>query len=166
MTPEQARTRFHELRAERSKVAPRELDAIWAALPTVRAAELLGAWRGAGFATGHRLNEVLREHRWHGKRFHSLDRVQPLICRDADGALFSHVELGKGEASLWDVEFRGEVTATMVYDGQAIFDHFKPVDDRTLMGIMNGGSELVRDQGEHFYFLLERDTPPERDEQR
>ena len=36
----------------------------------------------------------------------------------------------------------------MVYDGQAVIDHFKRVDDRTLMGIMNGKSSLVRDH--HF----------------
>jgi Domain of unknown function (DUF4334) len=47
-----------------------------------------------------------------------------------------------GEASLWLEEFRGEVTATMVYDGAPIHDHFKVVDDRTLMGIMNGKGEV------------------------
>lgn len=152
-----AQARFDALRARRSGVSPQELDALWAELPTVRAEEILGYWLGAGFATGHRLNEALRTHRWHGKTFHSLTRAQPLVCRDVEGRLFSNVELGKGEASLWNVEFRGEVTATMVYDGQPILDHFKRVDDQTLLGIMNGTSELVLDQGEHFYFLLERD---------
>ena len=52
--------------------------------------------------------------------------------------------------------FVGEVTATMVYDGAPIFDHFKKVDDSTLMGIMNGKSALVLDGGQHYYFLLER----------
>jgi hypothetical protein len=59
-----------------------------------------------------------------------------------------------GEASLWMIEFRGEVTATMVYDGRPVFDHFKMVDDRTLMGIMNGKAVTYR--GKHFYFSLER----------
>lgn len=49
-----------------------------------------------------------------------------------------------------------EVTATMVYDGRAVFDHFKRLDDNTLMGIMNGRPELVLAGGEYFYFLLER----------
>ncbi|WP_062209424.1 DUF4334 domain-containing protein [Streptomyces sp. NBRC 109706] len=156
MGPDKARARFHELRKQEAGVTPAELDEVWAALPTVRAEEILGEWRGAAFATGHRLKETLIGCRWRGKIFRSLTDVKPLICLDEDGRLFSNVELGLGEASLWNVEFRGEVTATMVYDGQPILDHFKRVDDRNLMGIMNGSSELVRDRGEHFYFLLYR----------
>lgn len=82
--------------------------------------------------------------------------AEPLICRAEDGTLFSDVELGGGKATLWNIEFRGEVTATMVYDGRAVFDHFKRLDDNTLMGIMNGRPELVLAGGEFFYFLLER----------
>jgi hypothetical protein len=44
----------------------------------------------------------------------------------------------------------------MVYDGQPVFDHFKWVDDHTLMGIMNGKSPLIFHHGRHYYFLLER----------
>jgi hypothetical protein len=66
--------------------------------------------------------------------------------------------MGKGEASLWLEEFRGEITATMVYDGQPVHDHFKQVDDDTVMGIMNGKGVIdVRDGvGRYFYFYLER----------
>ena len=53
----------------------------------------------------------------------------------------------KGEASLWLEEFRGEVTATMVYDGAPIHDHFKMVDDDTAMGIMNGKGALDQRHG-------------------
>ena len=57
--------------------------------------------------------------------------MQPLVCLDAEGNQFSNVKMGKGEASLWLEDFRGEVTATMVYDGQPVHDHFKRVDDAT-----------------------------------
>jgi Domain of unknown function (DUF4334) len=50
----------------------------------------------------------------------------------------------------------GEATATMVYDGQPIHDHFKVIDDNALMGIMNG--KAVLDNGRYFYFYLERVT--------
>jgi hypothetical protein len=50
----------------------------------------------------------------------------------------------------------GEATATMVYDGQPIPDHFKVIDDNALMGIMNG--KAVLDNGRYFYFYLERVT--------
>lgn len=62
--------------------------------------------------------------------------MQPLVCVDADGNKFSSKAMGKGEASLWLEDFRGEVTATMV------------------MGIMNGKGVL--DGGRYYYFYLQR----------
>ena len=53
------------------------------------------------------------------------------------------------------IEFRGKVSATMVYDNQPVFDHLRKVNEYTLMGIMNG-KDIVFDNGEHFYFFLER----------
>ncbi|TQF66330.1 DUF4334 domain-containing protein [Rhodococcus spelaei] len=156
MNIDQARARFHELRVQQADVSPADLDAVWAALDTVGAAEILGTWRGDDFATGHRLHDKLVAGRWYGKQFDSVLDAKPLICRDEDGNLFSDIKAGNGEASLWNVEFRGEVTATMVYDGAPIFDHFKRVDADTLMGIMNGKPKLVLDGGSHYYFLLER----------
>ncbi|WP_066071142.1 DUF4334 domain-containing protein [Frankia sp. EI5c] len=151
-----ARARWAELRAAGGPLEPAELDDLWARLAPVAAADILGEWRGFAFPTGHRLEQVLARSHWYGKRFTALDDVQPLLCRGADGELFSDVKSGRGEASLWNVEFRGEITATMVYDGMAVLDHFKQVDDRTLMGIMNGKPAVVLDGGKHFYFGLER----------
>ncbi len=51
-------------------------------------------------------------------------------------------------------EFRGEVTATMVYDGRPIHDHFKKVDDDAVIAITNGKGAL--DHGRYMYFYLER----------
>ena len=51
--------------------------------------------------------------------------------------------------------FRGEVTASMVYDGQPVIDHFKLVDADTLLGVMNGKGVTFRDQ--HYFFVLERE---------
>ena len=152
---EQARARFAELRAQSGIVDDVDLDAVWAALPTVRCEDLLGRWRGGEFTTGHKANGLLAKVGWYGKTFISRSEVQPLVCRNAEGELYSNRELGKGEASLWMVEFRGEVTASMVYDGQPVIDHFKRVDDTTVMGIMNGAGGVV--DGRHLYFYLDRD---------
>ncbi|SDE02268.1 DUF4334 domain-containing protein [Rhodococcus tukisamuensis] len=157
MDVEQARNKFQELRAQSEGVSPTDLDAVWAALDVVAAADILGTWKGAVFQTGHQLCTILPASGWHGKTFHSVLDAKPLMCRDDEGNLYSNVKLGRGEASLWNIEFRGEVTATMVYDGKPIFDHFKRVDENTLMGIMNGKPEAVLDNGRHLYFLLERD---------
>ncbi|MGD3112896.1 DUF4334 domain-containing protein [Streptomyces sp. YGL11-2] len=152
----QARTRITAIREAGGQATTDELDQLWAALETVRPEEILGSWKGSAFATGHPVESVLDGANWHGKNLESLDHVEPLICRDADGNLFSNTEAGQGDASLWMVEFRGETTATMVYDGRPILDHFKRVDDATLLGVMNGKG-VLDPHGRHFYFLLERD---------
>jgi hypothetical protein len=151
---DEARSRFADLRGKGSAVGADELDALWAALPVVRVEDILGEWRGSAFDTGHPLNRRLSKAGWYGKTFLSADDAKPLIMRGEDGRLYSDTELGKGEASLWMVEFRGESTATMVYDGRPVLDHFKAVDDRTLMGIMNGKG--IGPEGPYFYFVLDR----------
>jgi hypothetical protein len=154
MDVHEARARFQELREKDGPVDPLQLDEIWAALATVRPEDILGEWKGGEFRTGHPLNGELAKVNWYGKTFVTVHDAKPLICRDAAGELYSHRELGKGEASLWTVEFRGEATATMVYDGQPVLDHFKQVDDTTLMGIMNAKGTPA--EGPFYYFFLER----------
>jgi len=161
MDREAARLRFKTLQTEGGKVNHSELDEIWAALDTVRPEEILGRWKGSEFDTGHPACGQLAALGWFGKDFDAVLDVKPLIMRGPDGDLYSDVEFGKGEASLWMVEFRGESTATMVYDGQPVFDHFKRVDENTLMGMMNGktlpGTPLSFPEGEPLYtFILER----------
>jgi len=155
MNADEARTRIAAIREAGGKTTIDELDEVWAALPTVRPEQILGAWKGGEFVSGHAFEGKLQRARWHGKRFDSLTEVAPLVCRDDRGALFDNVEMAKGGASLWSIEFRGESTAAMVYDGQPVFDHFKQVDDATLLGVMNGKG--VFDHGRHYYFVLERD---------
>ncbi|MFA6298605.1 MAG: DUF4334 domain-containing protein [Nocardioides sp.] len=150
--------RFDDLRSAES-AKPEDLDALWADLRPVTVDEVLGAWRGGDFATGHIASTVLQKVRWHGKVFTGPLDAQPLVCRDADGELYSNLEAGGGgEASLWEVVFRGESTATMVYDKMPVLDHFKQVDDATLMGIMNGKLDSTFGISDLYYFWLERDV--------
>ena len=154
MTDALAHKKFTEFKERSGSIEDAELDDYWASLPPATVDGMLGEWKGGEFVTGHRMNGQLAKSRWFGKTFNSTVDVQPLVCLDDDGNRFSNVTMGKGEASLWLEEFRGEVTATMVYDGQPVHDHFKQVDDRTVMGIMNGKG--VIDNGRYFYFFLER----------
>lgn len=149
-----AREKFNELKARTGKIADAELDEFWETLAPMTLDGMIGEWKGGEFDTGHRMNGQLEKARWFGKTFKSVNDVQPLVCLDVDGNKFSNVEMGKGEASLWLEEFRGEVTATMVYDGQPVHDHFKKIDDDAVMGIMNG--KRVLDNGRYYYFFLER----------
>lgn len=151
------RQRFDELRAA-ERADPADLDALWTDLATVTVDEVLGPWRGGDFSTGHLASTVLGKIRWHGKRFDAPLDAKPLICRDQEGALYSNTDAAGGaEASLWPVEFRGETTATMVYDRMPVLDHFKKVDGDTLMGIMNGKLEAAFGVADLYYFWLERD---------
>jgi hypothetical protein len=149
-----ARKLFTELKERTGEIPDAELDEFWATLVPAPIGFMIGEWRGGEFVTGHRMNGGLTKARWFGKTFNSATDVKPLVCLDDDGNKFSNVKLGKGEASLWMEQFRGEVTATMVYDGQPTHDHFKVIDEDAVMGIMNGKGVL--DDGRYFYFYLER----------
>ncbi len=61
--------------------------ALFDRLPAVDTDFMLGAWRGAGVVTGHRLDGVLEACHWHGKRFRSADHVDPLVFRGLSGGL-------------------------------------------------------------------------------
>lgn len=149
--------RFEALRSA-SAATVAALDALWADLAPVGVEEVLGRWAGGDFATGHVISKVLAKARWHGKWFDSPLEVTPIVCRDPAGDLAANAEAaGGGAASLWPVEFRGEVTATMVYDNLPVLDHFKKVDDDTLVGIMNGKLEQLYGITEPYYFWLERE---------
>lgn len=154
MTDEPARKKFTELKERTALIPDAELDDFWATLAPVSVDEMLGEWSGGGFNTGHPVSALLEKARWFGKNMTSATEVQPLVCLDDDGNKFNNVKLAKGEASLWMEEFRGELTATMVYDGQPIHDHFKKIDASAVMGIMNGKAGLV--DGRYGYFYLER----------
>jgi hypothetical protein len=149
-----ARARFTDFKQRSDAISDTELDQYWATLAPASIDGMIGEWKGGEFVTGHKMNGQLEKAGWFGKTFKSAADVQPLVCLDADGNKFSNVAMGKGEASLWLEDFRGEVTATMVYDGQPVHDHFKRIDDDAVMGIMNGKGVL--DDGRYYYFFLER----------
>ncbi len=149
-----ARKIFTEFKKRSGPIADAELDDFWASLAPAIIDGMIGEWKGGEFLTGHKMNGQLEKARWFGKTFKSAGDVQPLVCLDADGNKFSNVAMGKGEASLWLEDFRGEVTATMVYDGQPVHNHFKNIDDDAVIGIMNGKGVL--DNGRYYYFYLER----------
>ena len=128
-------------------------------LPPVSTDEALGRWKGGDFNTGHWGSLALKARKWYGKWYRSKMDAVPIICYDDQGRLFPSKAM-KGEASLWDVAFRGKVSTTMIYDGVPIFDHLRKVDDNTLFGIMDGksfeGSPDIVDRGKYYFFYLEK----------
>jgi GXWXG protein/uncharacterized protein DUF4334 len=153
-----ARETFTELTKRTGQIPDAELDAFWATLTPATIDFMIGEWKGGELDTGHQANGFMARLNWFGKTFVSAADAKPLVCLDADGNKYSNTEKMNGEASLWLEEFRGEVVATMVYDGAPIHDHFKVVDDNAVVGIMNGKGALDFRSGEgrHLYFYLER----------
>ena len=148
------RTIFDELKGRDGQIADAELDAFWAELAPATVDFMIGEWKGGEFQTGHKANGFMNRLNWFGKTFVSAEDAKPLVCLDADGNKFSNTEAMNGEASLWMEEFRGEATASMVYDGRPVHDHFKVIDDTAVLGIMNGKGAVA--DGKYLYFYLER----------
>ncbi|AXI03441.1 DUF4334 domain-containing protein [Aquirhabdus parva] len=67
-------------------------------------------------------------------------------------ALMPLLKTQKPKAHLRMTEFRGKVSATMIYNGHPIHDVFRKVDDNTLLGMM----DLIG-MTQPFFFVLKRD---------
>lgn len=156
--------------------------ALFDSLPAVTVQEMIGSWRGSDVETGNPLDGLLELYGWRGKRFDGPDLAHPLVFEDARGifsidpagmpmptsysALLHHKLTGaavrplmrlrrttKPKARLRMIEYRGVVTGTMSYDALPINDHFRKVDDDTLLGAMD-----QRGADAPFIFLLRRDA--------
>ncbi|MEW2524247.1 DUF4334 domain-containing protein [Streptomyces sp. NPDC047071] len=115
---------------------------------------LVGTWQGGGFEHTSENAALLARMRWYGKRFVDADHVEPLLCRDEDGTVYSYEELGL--ARLHEVVHRGKQSTAMVYDQLPIVDHFRRLTDDVLLGLMD-----KKGAPEDFYFHLTRvATPP------
>jgi hypothetical protein len=129
----------------RSFLAAREavdLDTVLAAydeLPPVKPDDLTGDWDGDVILTGHPGERMLGKLRWAGKRFNGPDDVDPMMCFDEQGERRPSDVMGA--ATLRRVEYRGVVTATMVYDNHPVFDHFRRVSGDMVIGVMDRKGE-------------------------
>ena len=58
----------------------------------------------------------------------------------------------KSQARMRMVEYRGKISATMIYDRLPINDVFRKIDDNTLLGLMD-----FKGMQQPFFFILHRD---------
>ncbi|MEU7638295.1 DUF4334 domain-containing protein [Streptomyces sp. NPDC039016] len=129
------------------------LAALFDRLEPVDTALLLGTWQGGGFERTSENAALLAQMRWYGKRFADADHVEPLLCRDEQGAVFSFEEMGL--ATLREVVFRGKQSTAMVYDQLPIVDHFRRLTDDVLLCVMDKKGEPA-----DFFFHLTRVPGP------
>lgn len=148
--------------------------AIFDAAEPVDASFLWGTWRGSDFPSGHPMDGSLAQSGWFGKRFTNADHVDPLLFHDSDrtghfaadpiGAARAMAS-GKGDLSLIRdeiethqpgarlraVEYRGVLSTAMVYDTLPVIDHFRRIDQNTMLGAMDRrGDEAT------YFFVLRR----------
>lgn len=146
MTPTQ---QFQQLLQGDAKTELSQLDALFDTLPAVSEAAMLGEWTGGVFRTGHPGERQLAALQWAGKTFRSRDDVDPIVSVNATGERSANPIMGA--ATLRMVEYRGVVTATMVYDQHPVMDHFRQVDDTTVLGVMIKKGDTIP-----LYFYLQR----------
>lgn len=60
----------------------------------------------------------------------------------------------ESQARLRLMDYRGKVSATMIYDALPIHDVFRKVSDSTVLGLMD-----YKHSAQPFFFVLQRDTP-------
>jgi len=113
--------------------------AFFDSLEAVEPEAMIGEWDGGLVPTGHPGEGMLDKLRWQGKAFRGADDVDPMVCSDEGGERAASDVMGS--ATLRRVEYRGVSTATMVYDNHPVFDHFRRVDDHTVMGAMDRKGE-------------------------
>jgi hypothetical protein len=62
------------------------------------------------------------------------------------------LETQESKARVRMMEYRGKVSATMIYDELPIYDSFRKVDENTMLGLMD-----LKGDARSFFFVLKRD---------
>src|SRR5690349_20036670 len=108
---------------------PSALLELYDELEPISAEEIIGTCKGGRFDGGKSPDPI----NWYGKRFVSATHVEPLLCRAADGSVYSFEKLGL--AQLREMRFRGKVSASLIYDLQPIMDYFRKVTKDVIVGL-------------------------------
>ena len=110
--------------------------------------EIIGEWRGGFFKSGNSIDWTLKDYwiiKWVGKNFVTENNVKAHVYRFL-GIKFNFPIIGK--ASVRQVEFNGKVSTAIIYNHLPIIDHFRKVNNTTIMGAMDYKGKVV------LYFYL------------
>ena len=142
---------------------------------------MIGRWWGEGYHTGHPNDGQLEALHWYGKLFESSEDVHPLLFLNRHGEIVSLdpgamasggeqsgppsntsvkifqlmmplLTTSESRARLRMTEYRGKVSATMIYDQMPVYDIFRKLDDNTVFAVMD--NKTIKDP---FFFKLNRD---------
>lgn len=156
-----AETDFYALFKQEEKDAHMAFQ-LFDRLEPVELKSLIGVWEGKEFHTGHPLDGVLKKLNWYGKAFHDAENVDPLLFKGVKGNIFAVdpvplmdtrklIKAAGGKARMRMMEYRGKVSGTMIYDNLPIHDHFRKVNDKLLLGVMDW-----KGKKQAYFFVLEK----------
>lgn len=152
-------------------------------LEPVHPEEMVGRWKGTEYKTGHPMDGLLSQLDWYGKEFLAGGHAHPLIFQKKDGTLFNlnpdflpagfplvrfpgmivrplfalfqpFLSTKKTKARLRMIEWNGKASSAMIYDRLAIIDHFRKIDEHTLLGLMDYKG---KPEQKKYFFLLKRE---------
>jgi hypothetical protein len=164
----------------RKRITQEEAFSFFDKLEPVALSMMQGLWKGKELLAGHPMEGVLDACKWYGKRFDNVENVYPLVFKTGNHKLYfgnprlmplnvpfekihkgiisilfsiihSFISTKKSKARLRMVEYRGKVSASMLYDQLAIIDIFRKVDDNTVMGVMDFKESS---SSESYFFVL------------
>ena len=144
---------------------------------------MIGNWKGEGFHTHHPMDGLLESYHWYGKRFESPEDVHPLVFSTLRGGVASVNPAFMGPCLSWPMPksaivgrifqtlmpvfttsqskarlrmttYRGESSATMIYDKLPINDVFRKIDPDAVLGVMD-----LKGMKSPFFFILRREHP-------
>jgi hypothetical protein len=139
---------FEKFKLSKTKVDFTELAEFYDQLAEISNDEIIGKWKGGYIKSGSLIDLSLTDlgfYGWIGKYFYSDDKVCALMHK------FFGLEFNMpiiGNARIREVRFRGKVSTAMIYNHLPIIDHFRRVDENTLMGAMDLKGKVV------LYFYL------------
>lgn len=141
-------TQFAEFKNSKTKVDFDELEEFFDSLSVITNDEILGKWKGGYIKSGGIVDLTLKDfgfYGWIGKSFYSDDKVSALMHKFL-GFKFNIPLIGK--AHIREISFRGKVSTAMIYNRLPITDHFRRIDENTLMGVMDLKGKII------IYFYL------------
>lgn len=139
---------FEVFKNSKTKVPFKDLEAFFAQLPEVHNEEMIGKWKGGYIKSGGIVDLALKDfgfYGWIGKHYYSENKVHALM-HQLFGFEFNIPVLGN--ARIREILFRGKVSSSMMYNYAPIIDHFRRVDENTLMGVMDVKGKTI------LYFYL------------
>ncbi|WEV49530.1 DUF4334 domain-containing protein [Acinetobacter sp. ESL0695] len=149
---------FNQLK-DKSYESADELIAFFDTLPEISIENIYGKWKSELLNGPWDVDFPIKIKSF-GKWFRSKFDIDPVICYNEHGELFSNKKVMHGSASLWNIDFRGKTSATLVYDHVPLFGHFRQVDENIVMGVMSGkpfeGSPEHLHKDGNCVFYLER----------